>query len=140
MYTKEIVYVIDSFVISSKALPELRSSLVTERRRCHDNHLTPSCGLGVSTSVVERWLSRRSLRGGVTPRHTAIDYKVGTVDEAAFVAGKEKYRLGLLNSLAEATTGEVNLAAVTLGLVITQPVLEEGSAVSVSMLILVTRL
>jgi hypothetical protein len=80
--------------------------------------MTPLGGLVVVTSVVVWCLSRRSLGGGVAPRHTAIDHKVGTVDEAALVAGKEKYRLSLLNGLAEATSGEVNLTAVALGLVI----------------------
>jgi hypothetical protein len=34
----------------------------------------------------------------------------------------------LLNGLAEASCGEVDLAAVTLGLIITQPVLQKRSA------------
>jgi hypothetical protein len=89
-YIKASVHVFGSFVISSKALPEFHSILVTKTKRYSDKHLTPLDNLGVLTSVVERCLSRLALRSGVTPRHTAIDYKVGTVDEAALVAGKEK--------------------------------------------------
>lgn len=37
--------------------------------------------------------------------------------------------MGLLNSLAEATAWEVNLATETLGLVVAEPVLEERGAV-----------
>lgn len=47
------------------------------------------------------------------------------VDEAGLVAGQEDDGVGLLNGLAEAAGGEVHLAAVALGLVVTEPVLEE---------------
>lgn len=40
--------------------------------------------------------------------------------------------MSLLNCFAESTTGEVNLATEALGVVIAEPVLEEGSAISVS--------
>jgi hypothetical protein len=86
----------------------------------------------ISTSVVGRRLCRGTLRGGVATCHTTVNHKVGTVDEAAFVAGKEKNGLSLLNSLTEAACGEVNLAAVALGFVVSEPVLEKGSAVGVS--------
>jgi hypothetical protein len=60
--------------------------------------------------------------------HTAINDKVCTVDEAALVAGQEQNRLSLLDSFTEATSGEVDLAAVTLLSVVTEPVLEERGA------------
>jgi hypothetical protein len=95
--------------------------------------MTP-LGLPVVTGVVVRCLCRRSLGGGVAPRHTAIDHKVGAVDEAALVAGKEENRLSLLNGLAEATSGEMDFTAVALCLVVAKPVLEEGSAAAVRIL------
>lgn len=75
-----------------------------------------------------RCLRRRSLRRSITPRHTAINHKVSAVDKAALITSQEENGLGLLNRLAEAARGEVDFAAVTLGLVVAEPVLEEGSA------------
>jgi hypothetical protein len=75
-----------------------------------------------------------SLGSGVAPSHTAVNDEIGTVDEAALVAGKEKYCLSLLNSLSETTCGEVDLATVTLGLVVAEPVLEKWGAILVNML------
>lgn len=40
--------------------------------------------------------------------------------------------MSLLNSLAEPTSGEVHLPPEALGLVVTQPVLQEGSAIIMS--------
>jgi hypothetical protein len=78
-----------------------------------------------------RWWS---LGGGIAPGHTAVNNEVCTVDKAALVAGKEKYCLSLLNSLAETTCGEVDLAAVTLGLVVAEPVLEKWGAMFINMM------
>lgn len=47
------------------------------------------------------------------------------IDEARLVTGKEDDSVSLLNGLAEATSREVDLAAVTLGLVVTEPVLKK---------------
>jgi hypothetical protein len=101
--------------------------------------MTP-LGLPVVTGVVVRCLRRRSLGSGVAPRHAAIDHKVRAVDEAALVAGKEKDRLSLLNGLAKTTSREMNFTAVALGLVVAEPILEEGSAVAVRILHMICRL
>lgn len=61
--------------------------------------------------------------------HATVNDKVGTVNEAGLVTGKEDDGLGLLDGLTEAASGEVDLTAVALGLVVTEPVLEERSAV-----------
>lgn len=63
------------------------------------------------------------------PRHAPIDHEVGPVHEAALVAGEEEHGLGLLDGLAEAAGREVDLAAVPLGRVVAEPVLQEGRAV-----------
>jgi hypothetical protein len=79
-------------------------------------------------SVVLRRLSRWSLGRDVAPGHTAVDNKVRAIDEAALVAGKEKHALGLLNSLTEAASGEVDFTTGALDLVVTEPVLEKRGA------------
>jgi hypothetical protein len=78
-------------------------------------------------------LSRWSLGSCVAPRHTAVNNEISAVDEAALVAGKEENCLGLLHSFAKTASGEVDFAAVTFGLVIAEPVLQERGAVCVSM-------
>jgi hypothetical protein len=88
--------------------------------------------LPVVTGIVVRCLSRWSLGSRVAPRHTTVNNKIGSVDEAALVAGKEKNSLGLLDGFTETASGEVDFAAVTLDLVVAEPVLEERSAVHVS--------
>lgn len=60
--------------------------------------------------------------------HTTVNNKVSAVDEAALIAGQEDNGMRLLNGLTETSSGEVNLTALTLGLIITQPVLEKRSA------------
>lgn len=82
-------------------------------------------------SVVGRRLSGRALGRDVALGHAAIDNEIRAVDEARLVAGEENNSLGLLDGLTEAASGEVNLTTVALGLVITEPVLEERSAVFV---------
>ena len=83
--------------------------------------------------IVLGWLGRWSIRSGVTSRHTTIDNKVSTVDEAALVAGKEEDTLGLLDGLAKATGWEVDFAAVALSLVVAKPVLQQRCATIISM-------
>lgn len=78
--------------------------------------------------IVCRWLGGWSLWCSVAPGHAAIDNEISTIDEAALVAGKEKDSLGLLNGLTEPAGGEVNFTAMSLGSVITEPVLEEWRA------------
>ena len=77
---------------------------------------------------VDRRLRRGTLSRHVRPRHAAVDDEVGPVDEAAFVACEEEDGLGLLDGFAEAASGEVDFAAVALGGVVAEPVLEEGGA------------
>jgi hypothetical protein len=101
------------------------------RHRTESDH-SRLFGVVVVTGVVVGSLGWWAFRRGVAPRHAAVNHKVCTVDEAALVAGQEENTLSLLDSLSEATSWEVNFAAVTLGLVVAKPVLEEGSAVMVS--------
>lgn len=68
---------------------------------------------------VFRSSSRRAFRGNVCLGHASIYDKIASIDETALVAGKEHDRMRLLDGLAEPACREVNLAAVTLGLVIT---------------------
>lgn len=74
-------------------------------------------------------LSGCSLGSDIGLSHTTINHKVSAVDETALVAGKEKHGLGLLDGLTEAAAGEVHLATVALGLVVSEPVLQKRSAV-----------
>jgi hypothetical protein len=60
----------------------------------------------------------------------SVDDHVVGIDEAALVAGEEEYGLCLLDGLAESAAREVDLAAVALGLVVAEPVLEEWCALS----------
>jgi hypothetical protein len=75
-----------------------------------------------------------SLGSGVAPSHTAVNDEIGTVDEAALVAGKEYDGLRLLHGLAESAGGEVHFAAVAFGRIVAEPVLEEGCAARYNML------
>jgi hypothetical protein len=61
--------------------------------------------------------------------HAAVDDKVGAIDEAALVTGEEEDGLRLLDRLAKAPRGEVDLAAVPLGRVVAEPVLKERCAI-----------
>lgn len=83
-------------------------------------------------SIVLGRLRGRTFRRNVALGHTAIDNEVRTVDEAALIAGKEEDRLGLLDSFAKATSREMDLTAVALRSIVTEPVLKEGSAFHVS--------
>jgi hypothetical protein len=89
------------------------------------------CAAGVVHGCLGRWSFRRC----VAPRHTAIDDEVGTVDEAALIAGEEEDTLCLLDGLTKATCGEVNFAAVALGCVVTEPVLQKRCAVIISLML-----
>jgi hypothetical protein len=60
--------------------------------------------------------------------HPSVHHEIRPVDKAALVAGEKEHRLCLLDSLAEPARREVYLPAVALGLVIAQPVLQEGCA------------
>lgn len=50
------------------------------------------------------------------------------VNKTALIASEEKGSLSLLNGLAESTGGEVNFTAESLGLVVTEELLEHRSA------------
>ena len=67
--------------------------------------------------------------------HSAINDEVGAVDEAALVAGKEHNSMRLLDGFAKATRGKMNLATMTLDLIVTQPVLQQGSTADCSALL-----
>ena len=62
------------------------------------------------------------------PCHSPINHKVGSIHEAALIAGQEEGGLGLFNSFAEATRWEVDLATMTFGCVVAKEVLQERSA------------
>lgn len=82
-------------------------------------------------------LGRLSGRAGgrcVALGHSAIYNEVRAVDEAGLVAGQEENGLSLLNGLTKTAAGEVDLTAVALLLVVTEPVLKEGCANIVSMM------
>jgi hypothetical protein len=89
--------------------------------------------MSCTTGVIDGCLGGWSFRRGVAPRHTTIDDEVGTVDEATLIAGEEEDTLCLLNSFTKATGGEVNFAAVALGCVVTEPVLQKRCAVIISL-------
>jgi hypothetical protein len=59
---------------------------------------------------------------------TAIYDKVCAIDKAALVTRQEHHGVCLLDGLAEATAREMHLTAEALGVIITEPVLQEGSA------------
>ena len=79
------------------------------------------------TSQVGRRSSSRALGGDISLGHAAVNNEIAAVDEASLVGSQEQNSLCLLNSLAEATRGEVDLTPVTLGLVVSKPVLEKRS-------------
>lgn len=60
--------------------------------------------------------------------HAAINNEVLAIHEAAFITSEEQDSVGLLDSLAKAASGKVDLAAMAFCCVITQPVLQESSA------------
>ena len=55
--------------------------------------------------------------------HSTVNNKIVTVDEAAFVAGKENHCVRLFNGLAESSGREVHLTTEPLRFIITQPIL-----------------
>lgn len=59
--------------------------------------------------------------------HTTINDEVGAVDEAGLITGQEDNSVCLLDGFTETSGREVNLAALTLSLVVTQPVLQKRS-------------
>ena len=60
--------------------------------------------------------------------HAAINDEIGAVDKTALIAGEEEYRLGLLDCFAEAASWKVQFAALSLGYIIAEPVLEKRCA------------
>lgn len=91
----------------------------------------PSPTRHLSCVVLGR-IEGRSSGSSVALGHTAINDKVGSVDEATLVARKEEDTLSLLDGLAKAACGEVDFAAMALLLVVTKPVLQKRSAGAVS--------
>ena len=64
-------------------------------------------------------------RGQTHLRQPPINNKVRPVNKATLIARQEQHRLRLLDSLTEAPAGEVDLAAMALGRVVAEPVLQE---------------
>jgi hypothetical protein len=60
--------------------------------------------------------------------HSTIHDKVGCIDKAALVAGKEDNSLGLFNSFTEPSSGKMYFSSAALRLVVAQPVLEQWRA------------
>lgn len=89
----------------------------------------PGSHMPVKVSALRRASQARQL---AHLGHATIDHEIGTVDEAALVAGQEQHRLGLLDGLSEASGGEMHFASMSLRLVISKPVLQEWGTVRVS--------
>jgi hypothetical protein len=81
----------------------------------------------VLTSQVRRGSSSWTLGCDISLGHTAVNDKVTTVDEAGLVGSQEEDSLCLLDGLTETAGREVDLTPVTLGLVVSEPVLQERS-------------
>lgn len=77
------------------------------------------------TSQVGGCSSSRALGSDISLGHATIDNEVAAVDEAGLVRSQEQNSLCLLDSLAETTRGEVDLTPVALGLVVSEPVLQQ---------------
>jgi len=71
-----------------------------------------------------RW---RTLRSNVRLRHTAINNQLLAVDKAGIIACQKHHHMRLLNCLSKPAGGEVDLPAEPLGLIVTQPVLQQWS-------------
>lgn len=74
-------------------------------------------------SLVLGGLGGRTLWCDISLGQTAINNKVMCINETALVAGEENCGLRLLDSLAESTSGEVDFAAESLGLVVAEELL-----------------
>lgn len=82
----------------------------------------PSCVSPKSKpGTVNKWL--------IYLGHATIHHKVRAVDKAALVTGQEDHRVSLLNGLTKTARGEMHFTTESLRLVVTQPVLQERSAV-----------
>ena len=69
--------------------------------------------------------SSRALGSDISLGHATINNEVAAIDEAGLVGCQEQDSLCLLDSLAETARGKVDLTPVTLGLVVSEPVLEK---------------
>jgi hypothetical protein len=81
----------------------------------------------ILTSQVRRGSSSWTLGCDISLGHTAVNDKVAAVDEAGLVGSQEEDSLCLLDGLTETAGREVDLTPVTLGLVVSEPVLQERS-------------
>ena len=61
--------------------------------------------------------------------HATINYEICPINKAALIAGKEEHRLSLLNGFTEATSREMDLAAMALRCVVTKPILQKRCTV-----------
>lgn len=61
--------------------------------------------------------------------HAAINDEIGPVHKTALIASEEDNGLGLLDGFAEAASWKMHFAALSLGYIVAEPVLEERRAV-----------
>lgn len=86
----------------------------------------------ISTTLSPTSITVLSTGTGTYLAQSTINCKVSAIDKAALIARQEHDRMSLFNGLAESTTGEVHFTTESLGLVIAQPVLQQGSATTIS--------
>lgn len=82
-------------------------------------------GNHLSASKIRRWLRSWAFRSDVRLRHATIDNEISCIHEAALVRSEEQRGLRQLNRLSETPRWKVDLAAMPLRRVVTQPVLEK---------------
>ena len=80
--------------------------------------MTYACFVNISETLL------KSNRSTTYFGQATIDNEIGTVDEAALVAGKEKDRLSLFNGFTESAGWEMDFAAHTLVRIVSKPVLK----------------
>ena len=58
--------------------------------------------------------------------HATVYHEIRAINKAAFIASEEQDRLSLLSGFPETTRRKVDFASMTLGRIISEPVLQEG--------------
>lgn len=110
--------------------PALQMPVPRDPIQCSETHYRVQFSNAVYlalTSQVGRRSSSRALGSDISLSHATVNNKVAAIDEASLVRSQEQNSLCLLNSLTETARGEVDLTPVTLGLVVSEPVLEKRS-------------
>jgi hypothetical protein len=85
------------------------------------------CYIPTLPSEVGGSSSGRAFGCNVGLGHATVNDKVAAVDKAGLVGSQEQDGLRLLDGLAETARGEVDLTPVALGLVVSEPVLQQRS-------------